>query len=60
MSASKQPPAKLAESIPAVTAPVKLPRLTPRDSSFLANMIVAGVCGAGALAVLGIGIGVTL
>lgn len=51
---------KYAESIPAVTAPVKLPKLTPRDASFLANMIVAGVCGAGALVMLGIGIAVTL
>lgn len=60
MSAAKQPPAKLAESIPAVTAPVNLPKLTPSDASFLANMIVAGVCGAGALVMLGVGIGVTL
>ena len=51
---------KLAESIPAVTAPVKLPKLTPSDASFLANMIVAGVCGAGALVMLGVGIGLTL
>lgn len=51
---------KYAESIPAVTAPVKLPKLTPRDASFLANMIVAGVCGAGALVMLVIGIAVTL
>ena len=39
MSAAKQPPAKLAESIPAVTAPVKLPRLTPSRASYLANLI---------------------
>lgn len=59
MSVSK-PAAKYAESIPAVAAPVKLPRLTPSDASFLANMIVAGVCGAGALVMLGVGIAVTL
>lgn len=39
MSASKQPSAKLAESIPAVTAPVKLPRLTPSRASYMANLI---------------------
>ena len=30
---------KLVESIPAVTAPVKLPRLVPRRGQFLANVI---------------------
>lgn len=43
MSAAKQPPAKLAESIPAVTAPVKLPRLTPSRASYLAGLITGGV-----------------
>lgn len=51
---------KLVESIPAVTAPVKLPRLTPSRASYVANMIVAGVCGAGALVMLAIGIAVSL
>lgn len=51
---------KFVEQIPAVSGPVKLPKLTPSDASFLANMIVAGVCGAGALVMLGVGIGVTL
>lgn len=39
MSAAKQPSAKLAESIPAFTAPVKLPRLTPSRASYMANLI---------------------
>lgn len=51
MSAAKQPPAKLAESIPAVTAPVKLPRLIPSRASYLANIItgaaLVGLCVAG-------------
>lgn len=51
MSAAKQPPAKLAESIPAVTAPVKLPRLVPSRASYLANLITGaaliGLCLAG-------------
>lgn len=51
MSAAKQPPAKFAESIPAVTAPVKLPRLTPSRASYLANIITGaaliGLCLAG-------------
>lgn len=34
---------KLAESIPAVTAPVKLPRLVPGRAWFLANVIGGGV-----------------
>jgi hypothetical protein len=34
---------KYAESIPAVTAPVKLPRLVKRRASFLANVISGGV-----------------
>lgn len=58
MSASKQPPAKLAESIPAVTAPVKLPKLTP---SLLAEWMDAIVVGAAGVAVLVLfSVGVTL
>lgn len=42
---------KLAESIPAVTAPVKMPRLTPSRASYLANLITGaaliGLCLAG-------------
>lgn len=34
---------KLAESIPAVTAPVKLPRLLPGRAQFLAGVISGGV-----------------
>ena len=33
---------KLAESIPAVTAPVKLPKLVPGRAWFLANVIGGG------------------
>ncbi len=39
MSAAQQSPAKLAESIPAVTAPVKLPRLVQSRASYRANVI---------------------
>lgn len=42
MSAAKQPSAKLAESIPAVTAPVRMPRLTPSRARYLANLITGG------------------
>lgn len=37
MSVSK-PAAKYAESIPAVTAPVKMPRLAPRRAGYVANV----------------------
>jgi len=47
---------RYAESIPAVTAPVKMPKLTPSRVSYLANMIVAGVCGAVALVLFAIGL----
>lgn len=47
---------RYAESIPAVTAPVKLPKLTPSRISYLANRIVAGVFGAVALVLLVIGL----
>lgn len=41
---------KLVESIPAVTAPVKLPRLVPRRGRFLAGVITGA-----ALLVLDVG-----
>lgn len=34
---------KYAESIPAVTAPIKLPRLVPGRASFIANVVTGGV-----------------
>lgn len=57
MSASK-PAAKYAESIPAVTTPVKLPRLAPRRAGYVANVATGAalivVC------VAGLAFGVTL
>lgn len=58
MSAVEQPSAKLAESIPAVTSPVKLPRLTPSRASYFANLITGGVLIA--LCLAGLIYGVTL
>lgn len=50
MSASK-PAAKYAESIPAVTAPVKLPTLAPRRAGYVANVVTGAalivICVAG-------------
>lgn len=39
MFESTEPAAKYAESIPAVTAPVKLPRLAPRRAGYVANVV---------------------
>lgn len=49
---------KLAESIPAVTAPVKLPALLPGRTRFLAGVITAGVLGALTVVLLSIGLAV--
>ncbi|WP_295104405.1 hypothetical protein [uncultured Microbacterium sp.] len=57
MSASK-PAAKYAESIPAVTAPVQLPRLAPRRAGYVANVATGAVLIV--LCVAGLAFGVTL
>ena len=58
MSESTKPAARYAESIPAVTAPVKLPTLVPRRAGYVANVVT----GAGliVLCVAGLAFGVTL
>ncbi|WP_067198853.1 hypothetical protein [Microbacterium sp. XT11] len=43
MIARKVNAPKYAESIPAVTSPVKLPRLVPGRARFLANVVTGGV-----------------
>lgn len=55
MSAAK-PVAKYAESIPAVTAPVKLPRLTPSLLAEWTNAIVVGAAGAAVLVLFTVGV----
>lgn len=50
------PAAKYAESIPAVTAPVKMPKLVPGRASYLAGVITGGVVGAVTLVLLGIAV----
>lgn len=57
MTAS-EPAAKYAESIPAVTAPVKLPRLAPRRAGYVANVITGAALIV--LCVAGLAFGVTL
>lgn len=60
MNAGQEPAPKLVESIPPVSGTVKLPKLVQSRASFIANMVVAGVCGAGALGMLIVGIVATL
>lgn len=54
MNVSK-PVAKYAESIPAVTAPVKLPKLTPSLLTEWTNAIVAGAAGVAVLVLFVVG-----
>lgn len=60
MSVGGTPPAKYAESIPAVTAPVKLPKLTPSLARDRSGLITGGATGVLALVLLCIGIVVSL
>lgn len=57
MTAS-EPAVKYAESIPAVTAPVKLPTLVPRRAGYVANVVTGGALIV--LCVAGLAFGVTL
>lgn len=51
---------KFVEQIPAVSGPVKLPKLTPSVARYRAGLITGGVFGALAIVLLVIGIGVSL
>ena len=51
---------KYAESIPAGSAPVKLPKLTPSLLAEWTDAIVAGAAGVAALALLAVGVVVSL
>ena len=51
---------KYAESIPAVTTPVKLPRLVPGRAQFLANVITGGALLTLALVLLVVAMAVTM
>lgn len=53
-----EPAAKYAESIPAVTSPVKMPRLVPGRAGFVANVVTGAVLLV--LCVAGLAYGVTL
>lgn len=58
MSVSK-PAAKYAESIPAVTAPVKMPRLAPRRAGYVANVVTGGALIVLCVAGLAYGVGIS-
>lgn len=58
MPESMKSAAKYAESIPAVTVPVKMPRLVPGRASFVANVVTGAVLIV--LCVAGLAFGVTL
>lgn len=53
-----KPPPRYIESIPAVTAPVKLPRLVPSDARVVLWTVIGAVALAVCLAVFGVGLAV--